>query len=237
MERFLNKIIDRVTPHAKPQVRARHAEWSVVSSADDLSPRPTEGLLDQCIRAISDASTTPLRQLPARCSGVSRTWSDVWPGEHYRLLPALVRAAEAEHVAEIGTFTGMGTIALSEAPAHVTSYDLVPWEDFPDTVLIPSDFEGTIEQRIGDLSDPVYFAAQRDILETADVVFVDGPKDGEFEIAFTSLLLQHFKGSDKLLVFDDIRLMPMVQFWRDLDCPKQDLTSFGHWSGTGVALL
>lgn len=32
----------------------------------------------------------------------------------------------------------------------------------------------------------------------------------------------------------DIRLWNMPAFWRDVPLPKLDLTSFGHWSGTGV---
>jgi hypothetical protein len=38
-----------------------------------------------------------------------------------------------------------------------------------------------------------------------------------------------------LLVLDDIRLLPMVTLWEDLRLRKLDLTSFGHWSGTGIA--
>jgi hypothetical protein len=37
-----------------------------------------------------------------------------------------------------------------------------------------------------------------------------------------------------LVVFDDIRVMNMVATWRRIARPKLDLTSFGHWSGTGL---
>jgi len=36
------------------------------------------------------------------------------------------------------------------------------------------------------------------------------------------------------VLFDDIRLWNMLDIWRSIDFPKLDLTSFGHWSGTGV---
>jgi hypothetical protein len=38
-------------------------------------------------------------------------------------------------------------------------------------------------------------------------------------------------------MFDDTRLPSMLKFWRELDYPKLDFTSFGHWSGTGLVEL
>jgi hypothetical protein len=38
----------------------------------------------------------------------------------------------------------------------------------------------------------------------------------------------------RFLLLDDIRLLPMVGLWRSIASPKLDLTSFGHWSGTGL---
>jgi hypothetical protein len=40
----------------------------------------------------------------------------------------------------------------------------------------------------------------------------------------------------RVVVFDDIRVLPMLQLWRDLPFPKLDATSLGHWSGTGLLL-
>jgi hypothetical protein len=37
-----------------------------------------------------------------------------------------------------------------------------------------------------------------------------------------------------VLVFDDTRVRNMLHTWRDVRRPKLDLTSFGHWSGTGL---
>ena len=42
---------------------------------------------------------------------------------------------------------------------------------------------------------------------------------------------QHFNE----FLFDDIKMHTMLKFWRDLPLPKLDITSFGHWSGTGLA--
>jgi hypothetical protein len=35
-------------------------------------------------------------------------------------------------------------------------------------------------------------------------------------------------------MFDDIRLMNLLSIWRGIQRPKMDITSFGHWSGTGL---
>jgi len=37
-----------------------------------------------------------------------------------------------------------------------------------------------------------------------------------------------------LLVMDDIRFWNMLAIWQDIARPKLDLTSFSHWSGTGL---
>jgi hypothetical protein len=37
-----------------------------------------------------------------------------------------------------------------------------------------------------------------------------------------------------ILVLDDIRLWTMLEIWRSVSWPKLDVTSFGHWSGTGM---
>jgi hypothetical protein len=39
---------------------------------------------------------------------------------------------------------------------------------------------------------------------------------------------------EPVVMFDDIRLWNMLPFWQEIDRPKLDLTSFGHWSGTGL---
>lgn len=35
-------------------------------------------------------------------------------------------------------------------------------------------------------------------------------------------------------MFDDVRVWNMLSIWRGVSRPKLDLTSFGHWSGTGL---
>jgi hypothetical protein len=117
------------------------------------------------------------------------------------------------------------------------TYDVVPWPDISGSVLRQSDFDGPLEQRLADLSSADVFANERVVLQNADLIFLDGPKDGRFEPLFIDQLVGLERKLPQLLVIDDIRLLVMLQLWRDLPLPKLDLTSFGHWSGTGLAVL
>jgi len=163
------------------------------------------------------------------------------PGEHYCLLAALVEHIQPSLVVEIGTFTGLSALAiLSTLPtgARLISYDIVPWSTFPEHALRDADFDdGRLEQRIGNLADPGYFQQNRKVLQSASMVFVDGPKDGAFEPKFFRLLSGLPRAQSCWVVFDDIRLWKMLAFWRGISLPKLDATSVGHWSGTGLCLL
>ena len=50
-------------------------------------------------------------------------------------------------------------------------------------------------------------------------------------------LLSNFENNLKkgcYIVLDDIRVWTMIKTWREITLPKLDITSFGHWSGTGI---
>lgn len=206
-------------------------------------PPPSPVLLDLAEAAIAEARKAELPELVSRLSGrPHQQYARLWPGEHYRLLSALCRVRKPRCVVEVGTFLGMGALALLDGMgpgSSLVTYDVVPWREFPETLLRESDFSNddqcSLEQRLCDLSQRGIFAEQRRVLEQADLIFVDGPKDGLFEPIFFDKLLPVIAETKPLIVVDDIRLLPMLQLWRDLDLPKLDLTSFGHWSGTGLA--
>ena len=63
---------------------------------------------------------------------------------------------------------------------------------------------------------------------------MDAPKDGRFEQAFVATALEQLRDRRRIVVFDDIRLLPMVELWRTLPFSRVDATSLGHWSGTGI---
>lgn len=221
-----------------PPLQARDRRWSAIGSLEEDSAAPTDELVGLGLAAAQAARRLNLESLIERCGDEeqARTLAR-WPGEHYRLLAGLASVTRPGRIVEVGTATGAGTLALLEGSpaAHVITYDLRPWQSFPGTVLRPEDVEsGRVEQRIGNLLEPGYFREQEPALRAADLIFVDAPKDRVFEPAvlpkIASLMQQ-----GTLLVLDDIRLLPMVTLWEALRLRKLDLTSFGHWSGTGIA--
>lgn len=216
---------------------ARHAEPSAVFSADDDPGRPTDALIALALRAADRARTVSLAGVSARLPGPPY-YPDVWPGEHYRLLAALVAELAPRAVVEVGTAAGLSALALLHAlpaDATLTTFDVVPWERVPRPALRPADFaDGRLRQVVGDPADPRVLAAHAPAFRAADLIFVDGPKDGAFEPALLAALEALGLPLRPLVVFDDIRLPPMLGVWRGIARPKLDLTSFGHWSGTGL---
>jgi hypothetical protein len=164
---------------------------------------------------------------------------NVFPGEHYRILSALVHVTRATSVVEIGTFTGMGSLALRNGlngNGKVYTYDIIKWDKFgARSHLTEADFnDGCVEQIIGDLASDDFFVTNYEILNQADLIFMDAPKDGVFEYKMLEQLSKLEQKPNKLLVLDDIRFVNMIDFWRSISSPKLDVTPFGHWSGTGL---
>lgn len=217
------------------EVPARHKEVSIIASMDDEPARPSRRLMGIALQAVSAAIDVALPIYEGRASKEPH-WFDTWPGEHYRLLAALVRTLKPKTVIEIGTFTGMGTLALAqELQGTLTTFDLLAWNSFADTWLAPADFsEGRVRQVLHDISTPGGIEPHRALFESADLIFVDGPKDGRTEADILVNLSTLNLSRDVVVVFDDIRVVNMIDIWRRVAQPKMDLTSFGHWSGTGL---
>jgi predicted O-methyltransferase YrrM len=216
---------------------ARHKELSIIASLDDACGQPTRRLLDLALAASARAKDIQLTELDRRDSGEKR-WYRTWPGEHYLLLAALVAELQAKTVIEIGTFTGMGVLALAHflpADGRLVTFDLTSWREFPQTWLVESDFaDGRIRQELADIGRRDGINPYRSLFEEADLIFIDAPKDGITEQLFIDAIASVGLRGNPIVVFDDIRLVNMVEIWRRLDRPKLDLTSFGHWSGTGL---
>jgi predicted O-methyltransferase YrrM len=216
--------------------RVRHAEASVIASADD-DARPTKRLLDVALGAANRARSVEFRIFSGRPSKEPR-WFEIWPGEHYKLLAGLVAELGARRVIEIGATTGMGTLALSEAlPAdgQVTIFGPTPWRDFPDTWLAEKDFAtGRIRQEVADLASPEVIARFSEAFETAEFILIDGPRDPAAYPKLIEALASIGLPNDPIVIFDNVRALDMIEAWRGLARPKLDLTSFGHWSGTGL---
>jgi predicted O-methyltransferase YrrM len=221
-----------------PNPRPGHGEYSMIYDTLNTWGRPSDYLIDLALRVAQEAWHTELPDLSRRVADDSNDFTRIWPGEHYRLLAALVKLLQPKRVVEVGTFRGLSALALKgflPAAGRIATFDVVPWDSLSDTCLREEDFaDDRLRQQIGDLSDAAVFELHRDLIQETELLFVDGPKDGIFE----RKLLQQLETVDfhkpLLVVMDDIRFWNMLAIWQDIARPKLDLSSFGHWSGTGL---
>jgi predicted O-methyltransferase YrrM len=232
-------VVWKLVPRQVP-IRGPHFELSTVSPLDEAAGQAPDDLIRLGLDAARGAMDIKLNHLHDR-SAAARRYLSEFPGEHYQLLASLVRTLKPTHVTEVGTFTGLSALSMLttlDKDAHLTTFDIVPWDRIADSALRVEDFSsGQLDQRIGDLADDRYFRQNLDVLNASSLIFVDGPKDGRFEPAFMQLLLATERKTPALLVLDDIRLWNMLRLWAELPADKLDLTSFGHWSGTGICRL
>jgi predicted O-methyltransferase YrrM len=238
VRKAVRSIQRRVARLVLPNPRPGHGEYSMIYDTLNTYGRPSQYLIDLALRAAQEARHTELADLSGRVASDGNDFTRIWPGEHYRLLAALVKLLQPKCVVEVGTFRGLSALALKKflpAIGTIVTFDVVPWNSLSDTCLRPEDFEDDrLRQQVGDLSDAAVFEAHRGLFQETELLFVDGPKDGIFE----RKLLQQLETVDfhkpLLVVMDDIRFWNMLAIWQDIARPKLDLTSFGHWSGTGL---
>jgi predicted O-methyltransferase YrrM len=209
----------------------------MIFSSDDEKAQPAGELISLALEAIKHAQSVSLADISKRMK-TPPYYPDVWPGEHYKLLAGLVMTARPKTVIEIGTATGLSALALKKylsQEGKVVTFDIVQWKMFAETCLVDADFEdGRLIQKTEDLSDPAMVLRHRELLRHADMIFIDAAKDGIMEQRFLdNFRLIAFK-KNPMLIFDDIRVWNMLRIWREIPMPKLDLTSFGHWSGTGI---
>jgi predicted O-methyltransferase YrrM len=198
---------------------------------------PSERLLDVAIGAIAAARTADLSWLADESRHIpyvdrQDNQSPVtWPGNHYRLLYGIVQTIRPKTVVEIGTSYGISALAMKAAlpeDGKITTFDLHPKHRYQDSA------DAQLEQRLDDLSTPEGLSANADLLKRADFIFIDSKHDGDQERAFLRGFEEVGLDNSPLLAFDDIRHWQMLAFWREIERPKLDLTSFGHWTGTGL---
>jgi hypothetical protein len=213
------------------------SQASVIVPAEKWLSRPTKRLIDIVNQAVPLAYDVNHDDIAAKMKEYPH-WPTIWPGEHYRLLSALVQVLQPKLIIEIGTATGYSLVSMKKympADARLVTFDIVPWDQVNNSVLSAADFEkGKVEQEIADLTDPKVFGNYAELLSQADFVFIDAAKDGVQE----DLFIKNFKSisykNKPIFMFDDIRLMNMITIWHNLDLPKWDISSFGHWAGTGL---
>ena len=259
MNSTVKKVAQRGLEFSKPLFKhafeatsmdLRGVQWrldglSMVSAISvTRSGRCSNRLLDLSCSLINRTRRTTVPVLSER--GAPQ-WTNNWPGEHYRLLKALAQEIQSDAVIEVGTYTGAGTLALLEGltpNAHLTTFDIVAWDRILEaqsgpnregTYLRSADFgDGRLTQVIADLADPEVAKVNAPLFHEAGLIFVDGPKDGIFERKFLENCAAMPLRPGTILIFDDIRLLNMIDIWSGIEYPKLDFTGFGHFTGTGL---
>jgi glycosyltransferase involved in cell wall biosynthesis len=168
---------------------------------------------------------------------------------HYNLLTELSRQYNAKTILEIGTASGLSLYSWLRNPMveKVNTFDVLAIKDnqgwFRNPVVqekvntFIDQQQARWTQYVCDLADPKVFSSYTDIILSSDIIFIDGPHDGNFERALMTNILSLRNKSEILLIFDDIILSPMVEFWNMLSLPKLDISFIGHQSGTGLVIL
>ena len=226
------KIYAKVSRKVLAKHRARHFEPGVIYSLNNETTN--DFLVQLTAKASVLAWAEKIEEVNSHLH--DSMYFNQYPGEHYRLLKAITKILNPQCIVEIGTYTGMGTVALMQGQKNgsIYTYDLIEWHSFPTHLQQKNFDENKVIQKIADLSDDAQFNQNLSILNRADIIFIDAPKDGKFEYQFLKLLTKLDPKENKLLILDDIHFVNMIDLWIDIESPKLDVTSFGHWSGTGL---
>ena len=160
---------------------------------------------------------------------------NIFPGEHYRILNGIVKYLNPKLIVEIGTFTGMGTFALSQnLSGEIVSFDIVDYKNFETHLSDQFLKENKFKQHLSDLSEKNEYEKYYQLLNNADIIFIDAPKDGKFEYKLLANMTNLKNKKNKILILDDIKFMNMINLWNSIKSPKMDIVSVGNWTGTGL---
>jgi hypothetical protein len=144
--------------------------------------------------------------------------------EHYRLLRYLASQIDG-NITELGTHAATSVVAMSSsANKHIVTYDIIDekhntYDDLDNVTFRLCEFDED--------------AGYKDFILNSKMIFIDAPHDGIFETrVYKWLKANDYKG---LTIWDDIHLNdPMKTFWSMVDLPKQDISKYGHVTGTGA---
>lgn len=152
---------------------------------------------------------------------------------HYPLLAYISESYNNCKFIDIGTLYGWSALCLAKNKSNtVITYDLrdhiaelkvidnKPYKSIKDIKNITLKLKNFLD----DLNE----------LKDTKLIFLDvDPHDGLQErVILKALKDANYNG---VLICDDIWLnQGMRDFWNDIDLPKENLTQFGHYSGTGL---
>jgi len=167
------------------------------------------------------------------------------PGkEHYFCLASIGLQLQNKKIIELGSHKGVSAVALNYGNKKYNNNNTIITYDIHN-VLFPNIFDNTnIQYKLENLFDDAVREQNKENILSSDLIFIDiDPHEGVLELEMYNWLKENnYKG---LILFDDIHLGPghmgvttgnsMQQFWDKVDSKhKIDLTSVGHWSGTGL---
>ena len=160
---------------------------------------------------------------------------NTFPGSHYRILNGIVKFLNPKLVIEVGTYTGMGTFALSQnLNGEIVSFDIIDYKNFETHLNDEFLKKNKFKQYLSDLSEKTEYDKHYQLLNNADIIFIDAPKDGKFEYKLLENMTNLKNKENKILILDDIKFMNMINLWNSIKSPKMDIVSVGNWTGTGL---
>jgi len=160
---------------------------------------------------------------------------NTFPGSHYRILNGIVKFLNPKLVIEVGTYTGMGTFALSQnLNGEIVSFDIIDYKNFETHLNDEFLKKNKFKQYLSDLSEKTEYDKHYQLLNNADIIFIDAPKDGKFEYKLLENMTNLKNKENKILILDDIKFMNMINLWNSIQSPKMDVASVGNWTGTGL---
>jgi predicted O-methyltransferase YrrM len=235
---MLNKLFGRKQPVNEPEIPgdAFDKRLSAIYAAYGQKGQASPYLIQLGLEAAKAAAATDLTEISKRIGKGEVNYIDIFPGEHYQLLGAVVKLLQPKLVVELGTHLGYSSLCMKHflpEDGKLVTFDVIPWNQFSSTILKSTDFDSRLEQCIDDVTDAATFEKYQSLFENADIIFMDALKDGVQEYQFLANFAKVKFKKKCLFVFDDIRLWNMLEIWHTMEKPKLDLTSFGHWSGTG----
>jgi hypothetical protein len=133
---------------------------------------------------------------------------------------------ENQTLLDVGTYHGSSALALGmNSSNQIKSFDLIRQPEL--NYINESNIEFKLENILENNDE---------LILSAPFIMLDTDHDGPFEYAFYNHLKKiNYKG---LLFLDDINLNdPMKGFWNHITEEKHELTSKGHWSGTGIVKM
>ena len=144
--------------------------------------------------------------------------------EHYRLLTHISQINSGKKIIDLGTFKGWSALSLAHNPANtVISYDIA--DCFPKT---EQNTRSNLTYKIKNFLDDL------DELNNTDLILLDiDPHDGiQEKILIEKLIELNYKGA---VIMDDINhFTNLASYYRSIPFKKDDLTAFGHSTGTGI---